>query len=59
MECMLGWLLTEELAAGADEDNNTVVQWEPEAWTVTMERCFALMDTEVTSAGKRASCQAR
>jgi len=46
-------------AAGADEDNNTVVQWEPEAWTVTMERCFALMDTEVTSAGERASCQAR
>ena len=35
---VLGWLLAEELAAGADEDDRAV-QREPAAWTVAMEQC--------------------
>ncbi|KAK8452153.1 hypothetical protein SEVIR_5G065295v4 [Setaria viridis] len=43
-------LLAEELSAGDDE---AALPREPAAWTAAMERCFARMDAEVTSAGGR------
>ncbi|KAG2586887.1 hypothetical protein PVAP13_5NG087281 [Panicum virgatum] len=55
---VLGWLLAEELAAGNDEDV-PAAQREPAARIVAMERCFARMDVEVTSAGERTSCRAQ
>ncbi|RLM91274.1 putative protein phosphatase 2C 68 [Panicum miliaceum] len=50
-------LLAEELAAGADEEG-PAAQRHPVAWTAAMERCFARMDAEVTSAGGRAAASA-
>ncbi|CAN6217327.1 unnamed protein product [Urochloa humidicola] len=47
--------LADELAAGADE---APLEREPAAWTSAMERCFARMDDEVTSAGGRAAAAA-
>ncbi|PUZ55986.1 hypothetical protein GQ55_5G257900 [Panicum hallii var. hallii] len=50
-------LLAEELAAGADEEG-PAAQRHPAAWTAAMERCFARMDAEVTSASGRAAASA-
>lgn len=48
-------LLAEELVATGDDGGSFSSPREPAAWTSAMERCFARMDAEVTSAGGRAA----